>query len=167
MHLIAAVLTLTLGCASAPTPPPTPQPIDPPAQTDAATAEEPNTEPERGRIVAVDSDDTSYQQGEALERAAQRYGEQVEALFAEHQEAINQCYLRELKKNPQLAGHIVVKLLVVAGGTLDSEPVFADNTLGNTKVEGCIAKILKTMRYPEPYNNEYAVIERLLRFGTF
>ncbi|MBH24443.1 MAG: hypothetical protein CMH57_08335 [Myxococcales bacterium] len=160
-------LLLATGCASPPPPKPPPAPApEPAADPDPPIGTTP-TKSSRGQIVAVDTNDASYQKGEALERAAQRYGEEVEELFAQNQAAINQCYLKELKKNPSLGGQIIVQLLVLPGGKLEGEPVFASNTLNNAKVERCIAGILTQMSYPEPYNDEYAEIERLLRFGAF
>ena len=154
------IVALLYGCATSTPTPEKPIPSSPaPEETVRST--------ERGTLVAVEEDDPAFQQGEALEAAAGRYSDGVSALIESRQEEISNCFLRELKKNPQLAGELNVALSVQPGGSLSARPTFTTNTLNNNKVEACLVELLLSLSYPEPYNQEYADVTYRFRIGVF
>ena len=157
LSAIAVTTCTLLGCASAPPPTPSPEPISAPVRSPL----------EYGQLVAVEEDDLSFQRGEALESAARRYTEEVSALIESRQDDFTACYLKELKKNPDLAGQLNISATVVSGGSLKNKPSFAINTLHNTRVETCIIGIFQTIPFPEPFNNDYADVKYLFQFGVF
>jgi TonB family protein len=66
----------------------------------------------------------------------------VAAVVAGHTSAIQYCYQRELKRNPNLRGKIVVRFVITPQGTIASVTILS-STLGNPAVEGCIVQRIK------------------------
>ena len=66
----------------------------------------------------------------------------VAAVVAKHTSAIQYCYQRELKRNPNLRGKVVVRFVITPQGTIASVTVLSSN-LGNPAVESCIAERIK------------------------
>jgi TonB family protein len=66
----------------------------------------------------------------------------VAAVVAGHTSAIQYCYQRELKRNPNLKGKIVVRFVITPQGTVSSVTIIA-STLGNPTVESCIVERIK------------------------
>lgn len=63
--------------------------------------------------------------------------------------AIRYCFEKELQANPSLAGKIIAQWKVgLDGAVMDSS--IASSTMGNSKVEGCIARVVKRMRFQPP-----------------
>lgn len=66
----------------------------------------------------------------------------VAAVVARHTSAIQFCYQREVKRNPNLRGKIVVRFVITPQGTIASVTVISSN-LGNPSVESCIVERIK------------------------
>jgi len=66
----------------------------------------------------------------------------VAVVVAGHISAIQYCYQRELKRNPNLKGKIVVRFVITPQGTIASVTVIA-STLGNPTVESCVVERIK------------------------
>lgn len=163
--LLVALLLIT-ACASSPQTTP-----DDTNDNDALPNTEPNTDPHghtqqptrRPTLVAVDESD----EGKALDNMADDYRREVERVYANLGDKFNQCYLPELKRDPNLRGSFVVEFTVVSGGSIGDGPNITQNTINNPKVETCVLNLVKKVKYPEPYNEEYATVKRLFKFGAF
>ena len=83
---------------------------------------------------------------EIAEATAGRGADAIEAMIAQHRAQIAYCYQRELKSNPGLKGKIVVRFTVRANGRVTGAKV-VQSTLGNTKVERCIVRIIRRFRF--------------------
>lgn len=62
---------------------------------------------------------------------------QVSAIVYGHSQAIQYCYERELKRNPDLKGKVVVRFTILPNGTV-ANPVIISSTLHNEDVERCL-----------------------------
>jgi len=61
--------------------------------------------------------------------------------------AIQNCYEKELKRNPSLKGKVVVRFTITSsGGTREIE--IEENTLGNEAVASCIRTVVRGWRFP-------------------
>ncbi|MCB9797131.1 MAG: AgmX/PglI C-terminal domain-containing protein [Alphaproteobacteria bacterium] len=58
------------------------------------------------------------------------------------------CYQRELTKDPNLSGKIVVKFVIAPNGTV-SQASIKSSTMGNASVESCIVGRFRRFRFPE------------------
>lgn len=61
--------------------------------------------------------------------------------------AIQQCYEKELKRNPSLKGKVVVRFNITPSGRT-SEIEIEENTLGNEAVASCIRTTIRTWIFP-------------------
>ena len=62
---------------------------------------------------------------------------------------IKDCYERELKRNPKLAGKIVVRFTIDEEGRVTGAAI-EDNTLGEKAVAACIISRFERFRFPKP-----------------
>ena len=63
--------------------------------------------------------------------------------------AIKYCFEKELQANPKLSGKIIAQWKVGLDGSVMDSSV-ASSTMGNSKVEGCITRVVKRMRFQPP-----------------
>ncbi len=63
--------------------------------------------------------------------------------------AIRYCFEKELQANPKLSGKIVAQWKVNMDGSVMSTST-ASTTMKNKKVEGCINRVIKRMRFQKP-----------------
>ncbi len=75
-----------------------------------------------------------------------------------YQTRFKYCYERELKKNPNLRGKIVITLTIAPNGKV-SDSEIEDNTMNNDRVANCLISNLKRMRFPKPEGGEEAVVK--------
>jgi outer membrane biosynthesis protein TonB len=61
--------------------------------------------------------------------------------------AIQNCYERELKRNPTLKGRVVVRFSITRGGRTGDIEV-EENTLGNEAVGSCIRTVIRSWIFP-------------------
>lgn len=62
---------------------------------------------------------------------------QVSAIVYSHSQAIQYCYERELKRNPELKGKVVVRFTILPNGTVSNATILS-STLNNEDVERCL-----------------------------
>ena len=62
---------------------------------------------------------------------------EVSAVVYRHSQAIQYCYEREMKRNPDLKGKVVVRFTILPNGTVTNAQIVT-STLGNENVERCI-----------------------------
>ena len=63
--------------------------------------------------------------------------------------AIQYCYERQLQMNPKLKGKVGAQGKVSLDGSVKTASVM-QSTLGNSKVESCITRVIKRMRFEKP-----------------
>lgn len=63
--------------------------------------------------------------------------------------AIKYCFERELQMKPDLKGKIIAQWKVGLDGSVMSSSI-ASSTMGNRKVESCITRVIKRMRFERP-----------------
>lgn len=63
--------------------------------------------------------------------------------------AIRYCFEQELQSNPSLSGKIIAQWNVNLDGSVMAASV-ASSTMNNKKVEGCITRVIKRMRFQKP-----------------
>jgi TonB family protein len=63
--------------------------------------------------------------------------------------AVKSCYQRALKRNPNLAGKITIRLVINTMGKVSSVYVETDS-LGDPSVTSCIKGYAKRWRFPPP-----------------
>ncbi|MFB6263311.1 MAG: AgmX/PglI C-terminal domain-containing protein [Bradymonadaceae bacterium] len=63
--------------------------------------------------------------------------------------AIQYCYEKQLQLNPKLKGKVVAQWKVNLDGSVKSTSI-ASSTLNNRKVESCITRVIKRMRFQKP-----------------
>lgn len=63
--------------------------------------------------------------------------------------AIRYCYEKELQMNPKLSGKVIAQWKIGLDGKVMSASI-ASSTINNRKVEGCIARVIKRMRFEKP-----------------
>src|SRR6185369_3940430 len=63
--------------------------------------------------------------------------------------AIRGCYERALKRDPRLAGKLVLRFTVTAAGTVSTVD-FDDDSLGDDEVTRCLRGIFLRWRFPPP-----------------
>ena len=76
-------------------------------------------------------------------------GDTVRRIVGRDIGAIKGCYERQLRRNPTLAGRIVVSFTIGGGGRV-VRATASQNTMGNAAVAQCIAGRFRRMRFPEP-----------------
>ncbi|MCB9744254.1 MAG: AgmX/PglI C-terminal domain-containing protein [Alphaproteobacteria bacterium] len=79
----------------------------------------------------------------ALDRA------QVDAVIKRNLARFRYCYQRELTRDPELSGKVVVKFVIAKDGTVSAADIKA-STLGNEAVHGCMVGKMMTLEFPEP-----------------
>ena len=63
--------------------------------------------------------------------------------------AVKECYERELKRNPQLAGKVVIRFTIEEDGRVAAVTV-EESTLGDPAVGSCIVSRFERFRFPKP-----------------
>ena len=63
--------------------------------------------------------------------------------------AIKYCFEKELQTNPTIGGKIIAQWKVGLDGAVMSASI-ASTTMNNKKVEGCITRVIKRMRFEKP-----------------
>ncbi len=74
---------------------------------------------------------------------------QVDEVVKRHLGAIKYCYQRELQREPDLAGKVVVKFVIAGDGSVSSARV-RSTTIGHEGVEQCVVGRFLRMSFPEP-----------------
>lgn len=78
---------------------------------------------------------------------------------------LRECYRRELRNHPTLAGHITVKFVVNRNGGIGSATV-KNSSIQNHTVEQCILEEFLKMRFPRPPGNQEITAAYPLIFGS-
>ena len=94
--------------------------------------------------------------GEAFSGSIDR--EAIRRVILANLKVIRTCYNRQLERNPDLLGKLVLSWDIGEGGRVLAARV-KSNELGNPQVAECIMDRLKTWKFPEPPSNQVVVVE--------
>jgi TonB family protein len=125
------------------TPPVTPPKADAIARPIAARAEEPA--PSTSSAPAVP------RAGGTLDPA------RIQAVVKARLPEVRRCYERAKMDEPDLKGRVTLRISVSATGAVSSSTI-ESSTLGNSRVESCIADAVQGWRFPAPLGGKTAVI---------
>jgi serpin B len=70
--------------------------------------------------------------------------------------AVKACYERELKRDPDLRGKVMVQWTITAAGTVSGVDA-TDDSMGDLEVEGCITRLVAHWRFPAPAHGSVEV----------
>lgn len=74
-----------------------------------------------------------------------------------HNNEVRSCYAQELSQQPALAGNVAVKFIVSPTGAVQMSAV-ASSSLGNARVEQCIAQAVRRWSFPKPEGGGIVVV---------
>ena len=83
--------------------------------------------------------------------------EVIRRIIRRHINEVRFCYEQELNARPDLSGRIAVKFIVSPTGTVQTAAV-ASSSMGNAKVEQCIAKAVGRWTFPAPDGGGIVVV---------
>ncbi len=81
----------------------------------------------------------------------------IDAVIRRHLAQIRYCYQRELSKQPDLAGKVVVKFVIDATGAVEKAEI-RTSTLDNATVEECLVNRFLRMQFPEPKGGGIVIV---------
>jgi TonB family protein len=81
-------------------------------------------------------------QGSGEKAIVGRNQDDVQAVVTRHNNAIQYCYERELKRNPNLRGKLVLRITITPQGTVKKVKIIS-STLNNRRVEQCVISRIK------------------------
>ncbi len=91
--------------------------------------------------------------------AGARDVDEVSSIVQEHSPAIKYCYERELKRNPDMKGKVVVRFTITPAGTVTNVKIIS-STLDSETVERCILSRIS-------HWDDFGVIDQSLGNATF
>lgn len=87
----------------------------------------------------------------------------IDRVIESHLAQIRYCYQKELAKNPNLSGKIVVKFTITSDGTVSSATT-KSSTMQNVACEECVNSQFLRMRFPQPKGGGMVVVSYPLAF---
>jgi TonB family protein len=83
--------------------------------------------------------------------------EVIRRIIRRHINEVRFCYEQELNQRPDLQGRVAVKFIISPTGAVQTAAV-AKSTMGNAKVEQCIAKAVRRWTFPSPEGGGIVVV---------
>jgi len=83
--------------------------------------------------------------------------EDVDRVIKQHLSQIRYCYQRQLPRQPDLAGKLVVKFVIAKDGGVSSASI-KSSTVANTAVESCVVDRIQRMHFVEPQGGGIAIV---------
>ena len=90
--------------------------------------------------------------------------ENVEKGINKQRDVIDRCYQESRKKNPSLAGKVLVKVVIAADGSV-SEVLTKATSLRHNPTEECINKTISNASFTELLSGRYAIVQYPFVFG--
>jgi TonB family protein len=81
----------------------------------------------------------------------------IRRVIRSHIHEIRYCYERELSKDPNLYGKIVVKFTILPSGNVHQAGI-KSSTMGNENVESCILARVARWTFPKPYKGASVIV---------
>ncbi len=86
----------------------------------------------------------------------------IRRIVSRHINELKFCYERQLARNPELNGQIVVKFIIAANGRVQTAAV-ASSTIGDVRIENCIVQAIKRWQFPTVPGGGVAVVKMPFR----
>ncbi|MBN2672293.1 MAG: AgmX/PglI C-terminal domain-containing protein [Deltaproteobacteria bacterium] len=83
--------------------------------------------------------------------------EVIRRIIHRHINEVKFCYERELASRPDLEGRVAIKFIISGTGAVQMAAV-ASSTLGNAKVENCIAQAVRRWTFPQPKGGGVVIV---------
>jgi len=83
--------------------------------------------------------------------------EVIRRIIHRHINEVKFCYEKELAKRPDLEGRVAIKFIISGTGAVQMA-VVANSTLGNAKVENCIAQAVRRWTFPQPKGGGVVIV---------
>ncbi|MDI1435404.1 MULTISPECIES: AgmX/PglI C-terminal domain-containing protein [Polyangium] len=90
--------------------------------------------------------------------------EQIQAAVNENVKAFDSCYTLGADKDGKLAGTVTLQATVGPLGVVNEASV-KKSTVGNPKVDDCVRKAFKTIKFPRPAGGGTVMITYPMTFG--
>jgi TonB family protein len=103
---------------------------------------------QEGRVAVV--------KAEAPEVDGKLDGDAVARVVRSRMRMVEDCYQRELKRNPQLQGRVEIELTIDAEGSVQNVRVAA-NATGSPEVAECIVSRIQRWKFPKPAGGSVTV----------
>ena len=81
----------------------------------------------------------------------------IDKVIKQNQAKFLYCYQRELTKNPNLGGKIVVKFVIAKDGTVSSATT-KTSTMNSPAVQNCINGRFMRFKFPEPKGGGIVIV---------
>ena len=81
----------------------------------------------------------------------------IAKVVKKRQRMIQDCYNKELKRDPSLKGKVEIEFTIGENGRIE-EALVVGNTMGNKKVGNCIVGRLKRWKFPKPDGGSVTVV---------
>ena len=89
----------------------------------------------------------------------------IDAVIRRNMSQIRYCYQRELTKDPNLKGKIIVKFVIAGDGSVSKADI-KSSSMGSPAVEGCITGRFKKFKFPEPKGNGIVIVSYPFIFSS-
>jgi TonB family protein len=83
--------------------------------------------------------------------------EVIRRIIHRHINEVKFCYERQLASRPDLEGRVAIKFIISGTGAVQMAAV-ASSTLGNAKVENCIAQAVRRWTFPQPKGGGVVIV---------
>ncbi|MCB9697478.1 MAG: AgmX/PglI C-terminal domain-containing protein [Alphaproteobacteria bacterium] len=89
---------------------------------------------------------------------------EIDEVVKRHMSQIRYCYQRELQRNPELGGKVVMKFTIAGDGSVSSTSPKVD-TVGDGAVSTCLEGRFQRMQFPEPRGGGLVIVSYPLVFS--
>lgn len=110
-----------------------------------------------GSVISVSGSEATFNPG--MDREA------IRRVIREHLREIRNCYEKELQRQPDLYGKLVISWDIEAGGRVTNAGI-KDNSTGNAKIGECLVGALRGWKFPEPPANQIGRISYPFIFSS-
>jgi hypothetical protein len=87
--------------------------------------------------------------------------EVIQRIVRQRAPSYRKCYEDGLKKRADLMGRVVVRFIIDASGDV-SDPIQAEQDMGDQSVATCVGDVFKTLIFPSPGNKPLTVVFPIL-----
>jgi TonB family protein len=91
--------------------------------------------------------------------------ELIDAVIRRHMNQVRYCYQRELTRDPNITGEVVVKFEIAADGTVTSAEV-KSTTMNHEAVQSCVVGRFMRMQFPGPKGGGIVIVSYPLVFTS-
>lgn len=83
----------------------------------------------------------------------------IDSYLRKSEGEIKKCHENGLKKNPEIAGRVLINFVISASGDVSSSKVLR-TTLDNAEVEKCVAGVIRKIKFPAPRGGGIVIVNQ-------